>query len=145
MANLSEAVVVLFDALKNGRAAGISLDTARSLTDDVYLGVNRTEIEAWLAGHDRGISSDTIVAYLTPHMVLVGDRDIPHDPDDFGRCYRLLKAVPDLRRDLHKVAEFDPRWAPLVENWVELERLWEEEHPFGTCPKLYARMKELTG
>ena len=54
-----------------------------------------------------------------------GALDIPYDSDDFGRCYRLLKAVPEWRGRLSEVAAVLPKWAPLVERWDELEDLYE--------------------
>ena len=105
------------------------------------------EIE-WLMGPDTGASSLTIFSVLTEMRTLAASRmhvgaSVPYDPDDFGRCYRLLKAVPAWRERLSEVAEKYPAWAALVREWSELERLFEEESPKGRCPKLYARMKAL--
>lgn len=98
---------------------------------------------AWITNGDTGTSSETIWS------VLMGRRpkraDIPHDPADFGRCYRLLKVMPSWRERLPEVAGAYPAWKPLVEAWDELTRLYEEEEPSGTAPKLYKRMRELRG
>lgn len=97
----------------------------------------------WLNSWDTGVSSLTIFYVFQGHGR--PDRpDVPHDPDDFGRCYRLLKvAPPEWRANLSRVAERYPAWAPLVARWDELERLYEEELPNGKAPKLYALMREL--
>lgn len=102
-------------------------------------------IDRWLAGVDRGISSETIVWALWPEArpQLSKDRGVPHDPSDFGRCFRLLEGAPEMRADLPKVAELFPEWGPFVAHWEELEALWREESPSGTCPKLYDRMQDL--
>lgn len=81
---------------------------------------------------------------------------VPNDPGDFGRCYRLLKAMEphDWRgKWLHKVPEAFPEWAPFIAAWDELTALYEEEmgegadlsdpQTKGTCPKLYDRLKAL--
>lgn len=106
-----------------------------------------TPIE-WLMGSDRGISSETILSVMmdVPMAGRYGP-DIPHDPSDFGRCYRLLKHFPEWRDRLPEVAEKYPAWRPLVEEWDALTALYEEEikRPDGRAPELYRRMKELRG
>lgn len=96
----------------------------------------------WLQGPDTGISSKCIWHVM---MGTVDPRDTCHpwDPDDFGRCYRLLEAFPKWRARLHEVSARFPRWTALVREWDALTQLWEEESPSGRCPKLYRRMKEL--
>src|SRR6516164_3966881 len=49
----------------------------------------------WLEGVDTGISSETIWRTLTGETP--SDTDVPCDPSDFGRCYRLLKIMPEWR------------------------------------------------
>jgi hypothetical protein len=103
----------------------------------------------WARGRDTGLSSLLIFEVLSGREVFElaqwgRSYIVPWDPSDFGRCYRLLKAVPRWRKRLEKVAQKHPRWRPLVDRWDELERLWEEESPTRTCPKLFALMLELT-
>jgi len=58
----------------------------------------------WLHGLDTGVSSETIYSVMTGHNVLTcGEGDAPHDPGDFGRCYRLLKLFPEWRERLAEV------------------------------------------
>jgi len=99
---------------------------------------------AWADGPDSGMSSKTIVWALTGAAVLSkfgGSR--PLDPDDFGRCYRMLKLFPELRERLHELPTKLPDWAGLVKHWSELEQLYLEEAPNRVAPKLYRRMQEL--
>lgn len=118
---------------------------------DKVIEIQNVEIDdhlsRWLAGTDRGISSNTIVHAIDPRRgALGGPHDcpgVPHDPGDFGRCYRLLEAVPWLRDQLFRVADTYPAWRHLVARWAELEALWLEESPTGTCPKLFDRLQEL--
>ena len=103
------------------------------------------EVMAWLHNGDTGISSKTIWSVLTGHPITNPNwhSDVPHDPDDFGRCYRLLKIMPSWRDRLPEVAAKFPAWKPLVEAWGELTALYETELPKRNCPKLYKRMQEL--
>ena len=96
---------------------------------------------AWLSNGDTGISSKTIWSALTGN--LIERTGIPHDPSDFGRCYRLLKVMPAWRARLHEVAAKFPEWEKLIDAWDELTALYEEELPTGRAPRLYSRMKEL--
>ena len=83
----------------------------------------------WIVGRDTGISSKTIWSVMmgavpeNPHPFHF---DVPHDPDDFGRCYRLLQAVPEWRGRLPEVAARFPEWGPLVDAWGELEEMYVE-------------------
>lgn len=80
-------------------------------------------VTAWLLSDDTGISSCTIVAAMTGSGI--GRADVPHDPADFGRCYRLLKQMPEWRIGLTAVAQRFPKWGPMVAVWEELETLYE--------------------
>src|SRR5690606_32787600 len=100
----------------------------------------------WIVGYDTGISSRTIwhVMMGTPPPSRV---DIPHDPGDFGRCYRLLKLIPEWRGRLREVAERYPIWGPMVEAWDELERMYEaalatEKNVSDESRRMYRRMYE---
>jgi hypothetical protein len=101
-----------------------------------------TTIEEWRRGWDTGASSLAIFAVMTG--TYLHNPSIPYDPDDFGRCYRLLKLMPEWRARLHEMNRY-PEWVPLIANWPELEALYVEELPNRTAPKLYDRMSELLG
>ena len=105
---------------------------------------------AWLNGTDTGTSSKTIFRILSkehgskvPNSTFFNP-DIPHDPADFGRCYRLLKLFPAWRNRLVEVSSVYPAWTPLVTAWDKLEALYEDESPSGSCPRLYSKMLEIT-
>jgi hypothetical protein len=98
----------------------------------------------WLLGGDTGVSSKTILAVMTGNEVSGPfGADIPYDPSDFGRCYRLLQQFPEWKARLPEVAARYPIWGPMVEAWPQMETLWERESPTGKCPQLYAMMQEL--
>lgn len=107
------------------------------------------EARAWIDNGDTGLSSETIWSVLSGWRVPRASwhADVPHDPADFGRCYRLLQVMPAWRARLPEVAVAYPQWAPLVDAWDELTALYEAEVPDGTgrAPRLYARLQELTG
>jgi hypothetical protein len=96
-----------------------------------------TSPQEWLSGRDTGTSSRTI--YSVMQHTAMERYDIPHDPADFGRCYRLLALFPEWGERLADVARVHAAWRPFVENWAELTALYEK----GTAPKLYARMQKL--
>ena len=105
----------------------------------------------WLLGPDTGVSSKTIFSVLASseqlrvcaYASLSWGADVPHDPDDFGRCYRLLEKFPAWRDRLSEVAEAFPKWEPMVREWEQMTVLYLEELPTGRCPKLYDLMQEL--
>lgn len=76
----------------------------------------------WSLSRDTGVSSETI-AKIAIGMKPGGHFgfDIPYDGGDFGRCYRLLQKVPELREALPLVAEVCPKWRPIIERWDEIE------------------------
>lgn len=103
--------------------------------------------ETWITGPDTGVSSMTIWSVMTGQPM--PDRscgpNVPHDPDDFGRCYRLLQAFPSWRERLPEVAARYPKWGPMVREWDRMTALYEEELATGAPPKLYDLMHQLEG
>ena len=102
--------------------------------------------EQWIISGDTGVSSKTIWAVMMnaiPDKPGHFDFDVPHDPADFGRCYRLLEAFPEWKNKLHKVSEKFINWKPLIENWEKLTALFEKESLNNRCPELYALMQKL--
>lgn len=79
----------------------------------------------WLMGDDTGISSKTICSVMTGSAAPEW-ADTPSDPDDFGRCYRLLALFPLWRSRLPEVAAKYPKWGPMVAAWDELVALYEQ-------------------
>jgi hypothetical protein len=110
----------------------------------------------WLLSDDTGVSSKTICAVMTGAAALSFGADTPSDPDDFGRCYRLLKHFPEWRARMPEVAKKHPKFGPMVEAWDELTALYEQlcwpdgkytrasyEKNKEVAKKLYDRMCEL--
>jgi hypothetical protein len=100
---------------------------------------------AWILGNDTGVSAKTIWAVMmgeTPEDIPFG-YDVPHDPADFGRCYRLLNRFPEWKSRLNEVAEKFPKWGPMVREWGKMTQLYEKELSSGCSPKLYALIQKL--
>jgi hypothetical protein len=101
----------------------------------------------WLSNGDTGISSLTIWSVMTGRPVRQSYfyPDVPQDPDDFGRCYRLLAVMPSWRERLPEVAAKYPEWRPLVDAWDELTALYEASDRAGWKPPhvMYKRMRAL--
>lgn len=81
--------------------------------------------EEWARSRDVGVSSGTIYAAATGKLSPIRHFDVPHDADDFGRCYRLLKLFPEMRDKLPAAAHLCPQWKPFVVAWDELTARYE--------------------
>lgn len=84
----------------------------------------------WLVTGETGTSSKTILAVMTGNVEGKRSLDycVPLDASDFGRCKKLLNAIPEWREQLPKVAEVFPQWRLLVELWDSLDRLYDSEN-----------------
>ena len=102
-----------------------------------------TNPEDWERGLFVGSSSATIFAVMMGRTPAGIGRDrigaVPRDPDDFSRCHRLLRVVPEWRSRLQDVSERYSAWTPLVENWDRLTAHFERRDP-----GMYDFMKTLT-
>lgn len=94
----------------------------------------------WSLSSDTGASSKAMLRSAltkTPGA-------IPHDPSDFGRCHRLMLAVPELRGYFPQMKANCPRLTPYLDNWDELKALYERAQTDQRSQQaLYARLKEL--
>jgi len=82
----------------------------------------------WMLSGDTGTSSETMLA-ITLGIVKknVFGYDIPHDCGDFGRCYRLVKAIPEIEELLHEIPKVCPKWTPIVREWKNLKSAYEAD------------------
>jgi len=79
----------------------------------------------WLQGQDTGISSKAIMEMMLgaqPHW-----KTYPRDSWDFNRCVRLMEKIPAWRTRITEMSKVGYVWAALVENWNELEALYQAE------------------
>lgn len=89
----------------------------------------------WAENGEHGTSSVTIFRTLRPENLSDFEQFSryqqsnahPHDPDDFRRCYLLLKAIPEWRERIGEMAKVSKVWGSLAESWNFLETLLEEQ------------------
>ena len=104
----------------------------------------------WLKTGERGCSSEAIFEVLTG-IPISQYSSHPLDPDDFKRCEKLLREVPEFRTRLLEIKSLSTIWRNLVEKWPEIVSLMESEVPGvfdnpwirGSAPKTYDFMKSL--
>jgi hypothetical protein len=78
----------------------------------------------WLSNGETGLSSKTMWRFFMNQPTFGNDH--PHDPDDFKRCYKLLKAIPEWKNELHKLKSISKAWNNLVDNWDKLTTMYEQ-------------------
>lgn len=94
---------------------------------------------SWILGNDTGASSQSIWGSI------MGIDDyspsIPHDADDFGRCWRLLSIFNREEIDIimTEVAEKHQIWKPYANRWEEFEELFVS----GQVQELSKRLKNI--
>ncbi len=98
----------------------------------------------WFSEGDTGSSSEAMALTLCGIKL---DRNNcnwwspwPHDADDFGRCYRLVQKIPELRLRLNEMESLGPIWKKIAQNWDELCLLFEKPE----YTELYKRLQEIT-
>lgn len=98
-------------------------------------------LSAWLCSDDVGMSSQFMAHVLAggPGLSPYDGPAHPHDADDFSRCHRFLRCVPEARKRLPELAGKSPVWASLVQYWDELETMFEAKD----YPGLSARIQDL--
>ncbi|NYU08069.1 hypothetical protein A8O28_04400 [Enterobacteriaceae bacterium CCUG 67584] len=93
---------------------------------------------AWLGSDDTGASS-LFMASVLSHRQIHAEKAYPRDPDDLGRCIRLLRAVPEFADRLHLMSSQGPQWAAVVANWEQWTRMYNNENDDGS--ELYDAMQ----
>ena len=80
----------------------------------------------WIANGECGMSSKTM------WNCFMDNKDFqinhPYDPADFGRCWKLLDAIPEWKSKLYKLKPLSEAWNNLVENWDELTLFYEKKN-----------------
>lgn len=88
-------------------------------------------ISKWIVEGEVGISSKTMWVALMDVETTHNNRgfyfDIPYDPDDFSRCYQLVKDCEVTKEDLKKVEVRFPWWKPFIKNWDKLVEMYESK------------------
>jgi len=77
----------------------------------------------WLLTGHLGLSSCTMFAACTGFIPdylseRVAPKHYPYDPDDFGRCQKLIEAVPEVEEAYRLVMpKVSPVWAEMIARW----------------------------
>ena len=87
----------------------------------------------WVFEGNAGAASMCMAAHLTGHHYT---NNAPWDSTDFDKCVDLLKAVPELRPLLPKMAERGRIWADLVQNWGRLGAIEDKYVKFKAIQKI---------
>lgn len=110
----------------------------------------KERMKFWLKYGERGVSSETMFSVLGVDNF---GEDIcwcrssfdychPYDPDDFRRCYLLLKMIPEWKSELYKLGHISPAWRNLVNNWDKLTEMLEEQMKTKKPNGMYELMQE---
>lgn len=93
----------------------------------------------WMSYGEHGASSEFMAWTLQDHKQHpFAEPAMPYDPDDFGRCHKLLAMVPEFRARMDRLKECGPEWAALVDHWDELTAMHEAKDK-----GMYKRMCQL--
>ncbi len=103
---------------------------------------NDMGLAAWLKSDETGISSEYMAGVLSGDLHTKYGH--PHDPADFNRCVKLIKAVPGFRSIIPRMSIKSPQWAAVVENWDRWEKMLEDaiKTQNGNAKELYQEMKD---
>lgn len=92
-------------------------------------------LTAWLASDDTGASSLYMASVLTGQFI--AENHYPRDPADFGRCLRLVEAVPELESKIRDMSQHGDKWAVVAAHWHE----WAEVYRADDGQRLYRLMR----
>ncbi|MBX3579981.1 MAG: hypothetical protein KF723_22485 [Rhizobiaceae bacterium] len=99
----------------------------------------------WRRSSDTGQSSIAIWEVMTG--VPTPRTDHPHDPDDLGRCLRLLDLIPEWKPRLNLMCGLSKYWDALVQRWPEIEASYQAKisKPVGAgnWGKTYSLMRSI--
>lgn len=91
-------------------------------------------LKAWLDSDDVGASSEYMAWALSDYdqQVLFWGRNsphlaYPHDPDDLGRCIRLIEAVPEFGGKIPEMAHRGKEWLAVATNWADWVEMYNAD------------------
>ena len=102
----------------------------------------------WIGSQDTGASSKSIWVHMMGGRRPKYGWAYPHDPDDLGRCLRLLRLIPEWKPRLPEMATRSAVWAGLVAHWDEIASMMADEVGIDwekgrSARRTYHRMKEI--
>lgn len=114
------------------RAANI---VSEELSKPVVKASESMGLTAWLASDDTGASSLYMASVLTGEFI--AENHYPRDPADFGRCLRLVEAVPELESKIRDMSQHGKKWSVVAAHWHE----WAEVDRADDGQRLYRLMR----
>lgn len=80
----------------------------------------------WLVNGETGLSSKAMVGTFLDFLTPISTNHYPHDPDDFKRCYKLLKVIPDYSKMLERNSEQEylDRTYPGLPRYIQSEMFY---------------------
>ena len=102
-----------------------------------YVELPRAAIR-WIMSDDTGLSSEFMWSVFAGVPAPYVSR--PHDVSDFGRCVRLLKAVPEWAGRVDELARF-PWWDAAAPRWASLVDMYERDQ----LAALYGEIRRISG
>lgn len=88
------------------------------------------DVLKWISEDGNGLSAKAIACAALGQVP--ARPNYPHDGDDFGRCYRLVKNVPGAKEGLERLGrEGGPMWVALVARWPEIEAAYLHDRALG--------------
>lgn len=96
----------------------------------------------WWENGERGVSSE-IMWYVLQGRPNPRHGSHPLDPDDFRRCYLLIKTVPEWKDRLPFLKPLSTAWSNLVDNWDKLTEMLEEQMRTKKDNGMYDLMQRL--
>lgn len=103
---------------------------------------------AWLESDDVGLSSRFMASVLSNGKISTpfnAPNHYPRDPDDLGRCIRLIEAVPDFEGLVYLLYGHGHEWDAVAKNWERWKLLYaagDESELYSEMQKVYARGPE---
>lgn len=101
----------------------------RDAADALERSDDAMSIVRWFLSGDNGSSSEAVVAHMTGNVEGYHGWMLPPpcDPDDLGRCLRLLEQHPAWALRIHEMAQYGPGWAGLCAQWNAIASSMAEE------------------
>ena len=99
-------------------------------------------LNAWLASDDTGPSSLSMASILSGGQ-FNAENHYPRDPDDLGRCIRLIRAVPEFKDRIHLLRDHGKQWSAVANNWEHWTVLYDvdDEELYTSMENAYSREK----
>jgi hypothetical protein len=98
-------------------------------------------IKWWFENGEKGASSKAMIWIC--YGIGKSDTSHPYDPDDFNRCYKLVKFVPEIKQRFHFLKEVGKEWSNLSDNWDKLTTMLDEQLQTKKDNGMYEFMKTL--